>query len=237
MNHLKHGLAAALALLSLGLAHAVTIPWEQGMSEYDWTLSNFEYAKLHGGSGTIATSSRKSYEITLDGSTEMLGELPTNATLKLDTVQVAIDDHQYQKTIRPILLILQAGNIIAHSSSSKTSTAQQTIYTSETGKRSAYTWVFSFDDEVVLDPSNPFELIFASSYNESTGVFTDYDAWATGVDGYIIGGVYVRREADFDYVPYLELSGTYTPRAVPEPTALALLALGGVTVLLRRPKP
>ena len=235
MTSLKPCLAAALALLSLGLAHAIPVTWELGAEEVKWKFGNFEYAKTHECSGVWAPQKPNgSYDVALDETAEMEGNLPMDTTVKLDSVHIVVDASTNNQTGPeegnqpfPTLCIKHDSTVVAYSDRTVRNNFQL-VYTAESTIEYSNSWLFIFDEDVFLETGTSYQIEFVVQNNN--GEYTPYEQWEGK-------GIWCRKESDLDMTPFMTWSGTYTPRAVPEPTVLALLALGGVAVLLRRPKP
>lgn len=225
MNHLKHGLAAALALLSLGLAHALPV---------SWTISNLETAKDPSApSVTKKVNEWKPPKINFHftDDAQMQGTMPNGNQIQINSIELVLEA---EGSMRPFLAVYQGTNPLFVSSRQYES-SERTYYYSPTHSESSITLKFEFDSPVYLEEGIDYTLVFGTYKGaefvpyQGSGSYMSYALENSNAESAMF--------EDNLLTPFIIMSGTYTPRSVPEPTALALLALGGAAVLLRRPKP
>lgn len=240
MNHLKHGLAAALALLALGLARALPVSWATNTNGLTWGLNNFDTAQHSDDEITIAEGwqpSELKFRIT-EGSPITTSDgtrLTSGVKLVLEMLTFAVIDKNASMT--PFIQIKQGDKVIAQSTKLLNRVnGEGSIHTSATQTRDVRTWEFKLDNPVQLELNVDYSIIFTNADGESLSEIRSWDE-----RGLVCKRPKENTFANNNYEPFIIMSGEFhvsdNPGGVPEPTSLALLALGGASVLLRRPKP
>lgn len=227
MRHLKLLLAASLSLTALISAQAIPIPWE---------ISNFEYAS-ESGQDYVTKVERDdlSFSFSLSDTSGMTSSLPPPVAGKLNLSSITFGlGKKVSTTNWPLLIITQNSEFIAKSI--KTTTIVQPLSTSSqpidpTDPAVYYpTWLFGFDEEVYLDASVTYDVTFARAFDDVTQKITPY-SFPDGEEQ----GVLLNSKADeILWTPFIQFQGTYDPSLMPEPTALAVVAVGAAFALLRR---
>lgn len=227
MRHLKLLLAASLSLTALISAQAIPIPWE---------ISNFEYASEYGQDFATATKTNYlSFTFSLSDTSGMISSLPPPVTgkVKLSSIAFGMSETTPQTNL-PHLIIAQNGRVVAQSGTPQS--RHQALATSSDDNANHLTWLFGFNEDVILDASANYDIIFAQAFNSATQEITPY-AFPTGQGQ----GVLLTSNANETlmdkytlWTPFIQFRGTYDPSLMPEPTALTVVAVGAAFALLRR---
>lgn len=225
MRYLKLILAASLSLTALISTQAIPITW---------TLSNFEYANKTGntlsGSDTRWTPPEIRFNLSKGGN-GMLGNAPDGDKIIINSILFSVTGVGIENV--PCLQLKQGDKVIATASTliNRTLGGNRKIYYSSNQSYDRQTWRFSFDNQVYLDTSIDYTLVFTTS---NGNVFDSTEEW----DGRALSATTAVNEM-FEgnlVAPFIELHGVYDapPGGVPEPTALAVVAVGAAFALLRR---
>lgn len=224
MRYLKLLLAASLSLTALISAQAIPI---------SWTLSNFEYANKTGnslGNPIKWTAFEIKFRLS-EGGDGMLGNAPDGDKILINSILFSVTGENTE--IVPCLKLKQGNTVIATASSppNRTLVDDRTIYYSPDQPEKHQAWQFSFDDQVYLDASIDYTLVFATSNGDE---FDTASEW--GGNTLFATSVVNEMFKENPYAPFIELSGVYDAPSggAPEPTALAIVAVGTAFALLRR---
>ena len=215
-------LTAVFAALALGAAQAVTIDWADLAGNSKWTN------KSGRGSGTLSlTAENKAWTaaclIDIATLAEANGAHPVLFGVLTDTTKEATRFY-YSGSSNTL------GSIIKHTDKDNEGFSQAAGWQGKQMSAGSYEFVFSFDGKETLSM-----YVDGTLYGTVSG-FPEWDSitvvWGqqkTG-GGQVLGGTWNADMYVLDGMTYEEAKAT----AIPEPTALALLALGVAGVALRR---